>query len=130
MPDAWDGRFDPLFAQIHGLLHEIGGIRIENCKSRAICHDQYFIGDGPAGESAARPGARPGAFIHLDLRFLEGRSGEIRQAIGEAVLALLVESFGEVSNGLDLPVTVKVGDIRAAEYFKYPAGTLTPQSGR
>ena len=106
-----------LFGQLHDVLEESGGIRRENCKSRARVADPFLVGSG--GES--------GAFVHLDIRFLEGRSAEVKQAIGQLSLDLLLAWFRRSADRLDLQITVEIQDIRRSSYFKYPAGTLTPQ---
>ena len=102
-----------LFARLHDLLVDVGGIRRDNCKSRALALDDYLIGDGNPGR-----GGRERGFVHLDVRFMEGRS---------AARELLLACFQSANATLDLQLTVEVGDIEGASYFKHPAGTLTPQ---
>ncbi len=106
--------FQALFSQLHQVLNEVGNIIIENCKSRAIKRDEYFIGTGKIEN----------AFIHLEIRFIEGRSGELKQKIGEACLQIL-ENHLEISiRNLKLQITVEIVDIPKSSYFKYPSGTL------
>lgn len=107
-----------LLLDLHGLLKSEAGIKIENCKSRWRMAEEWAIGDG----------ATEGAFVHLDLRFLEGRSPRVKQAVGLAALERLRNHFGEVPEELNLQVTVEVRDIEKAAYFKYPPGTLGPPS--
>jgi 5-carboxymethyl-2-hydroxymuconate isomerase len=81
--------------------------------------EEWVTGDGE-GESA---------FVHLDIRFLEGRKPDVKQAIGEGAVELLHDHFMaavEASNDLDLQITVEIRDIQRASYFKYPPGTLGP----
>ena len=111
-----------LLLALHRMLHEVGGIKLENCKSRFIRVDDYAIADGGPGK-----GGRERAFIHLDVRFLDGRSAEVRQAVGRSALALLLEFFSWSVEALDLQVTVEVRDIDRQFYAKYPEGTLTTQ---
>ena len=105
-----------LFSQIHHIFEEIGGIRIENCKSRAIRLDDYYIGKGKIEN----------AFVHLEIRFIEGRSAELKGEIGQQSLAFLETYFAESISSLDLQITVEIIDIHKHGYFKYPKGTLTP----
>ena len=112
LPDDVTG----LLQELHTAVADIGGIRIGNCKSRVYVADDYLIGSG--GDQ--------GGFVHLDVRFLEGRSAEARQAIGKALLELLVQSITPINGAVDLHISVEVRDIARAEYFKYPEGTLTP----
>jgi len=53
-----------LFSKVHQILSNAGGIKVENCKSRAFKLEDYYIGQGGSNN----------AFVHLDLAFLEGRS--------------------------------------------------------
>lgn len=113
---------------IHQLLHATAGIRVENCKSRWWQVEDWVVGDG---EGAS-------AFVHLDLRFLEGRSLEVQQAVGRGALEILrshflpgpsevgPESRGSGVSAVDVQITVEVGEIRKATYFKFPGGTLGP----
>ncbi len=105
-----------LFKQFHTVLSEIGKINLKNCKSRAAVANNYWVGDG---ENTG--------FVHLDVRFLEGRQAAVVRQIGDQLLALLKDWFADAAEGIDLQITVEIRDIRQADYFKYPAGTFTPQ---
>lgn len=110
------GSLPGLFAALHGVLAEIGGIRLENCKSRAYSASDFLVGYGQ----------RQDAFVHLDIRFLEGRTDALKQAIGKHAVALLQDHFDPDRNRPELQLTVEVHDIARATYFKLPEGTLTP----
>jgi len=101
--------------KMHRVLNETGGIRLGNCKSRSRRLDTYAVGDGSLDN----------AFLHLDVRFMEGRPDEVKRAIGNELLQILMESFP--GTGLDLQITVEIRDIMGNSYFKHPEGTLTPQ---
>jgi 5-carboxymethyl-2-hydroxymuconate isomerase len=76
-------------------------------------------------------GEGPSAFVHLDIRFLEGRSPEVKRAIGDGALDLLHKHFApgaEEPEGLDFQITIEIRDIHRVTYFKYPPGTLGPPS--
>ncbi len=103
-----------LFLNLHRLLETVAGIRPENCKSRWREVEGWVVGSGDPAS----------AFVHLDLRFLEGRALEIQQAIGQGVLEMLKAHFLPEPEGLDLQITVEVQEIRKATYFKFPSGTL------
>jgi len=104
-----------LFHRLHEALVQTGGIRLENCKSRAYPARDFLVGSGSEGS----------AFVHLDIRFLEGRPAEVRQSIGQEARDILVEWFQFSVDTLDLQVTVEVRDIERALYFKFPEGTLS-----
>ena len=103
-----------IFLRLHQVLNVIGSIQIENCKSRAIRREDYRIGNGDAQN----------AFVHLEVRFLEGRSVELKQAIGNGCLQVLETYFAITSEELSLQITVEIVDIVKTSYFKYPTGTL------
>ena len=112
-------RFDvaDLLASFHGVLTEVGGIDLTNCKSRAVASDTYLIGDGEERH----------AFVHADVRFLEGRSPGVKRAIGSGMLRVLQEFFRGDAKRFDLQLTVEIRDIQREAYFKLPEGTFTPQ---
>jgi 5-carboxymethyl-2-hydroxymuconate isomerase len=103
-----------LLTSVHRVLERLGGIKIENCKSRWRKVEDWTVGEGQA----------PSAFVHLDLRFLEGRSEETKRAIGAATLEVLRAHFQPPDPEADLQITVEVQDIRSVVYFKHPPGTL------
>ena len=108
--------FRALFGDIHQCLNSTGGIKLENCKSRARAATHFHIGDGNPGN----------AFIHLHIEFVEGRSHELKQAIGLECLELLKRYYqSHLSDALQ--ITVEIRDISLKSYFKYPQGTLNYQ---
>jgi len=111
-----DADFTLLLSRLHSTLERIGGIRIENCKSRVYVAENFFIGSG---------GERNG-FVHLDIRFLEGRPPEIKRQIGQEAKAILLEWCQPLNPAIDLQVTVEARDIDRSFYFKHPEGTLSP----
>ncbi len=112
-----EGNFDTLFSSIHLVLERVGGILIDNCKSRARQCREFYIADGDPAH----------AFAHLEIRFIEGRTDEVREAIGKESLALLLDFFKSSVDSSRMQITVEVEDIKRNNYFKYPPGTLTPQ---
>ncbi|MGW8268390.1 MAG: 5-carboxymethyl-2-hydroxymuconate Delta-isomerase [Longimicrobiales bacterium] len=103
-----------LFLNLHALLNTVAGIRPENCKSRWREVEEWVVGFGDTSS----------AFVHLDLRFLEGRPLDVQQAVGEGALEILKAHFLPEPPGLELQITVEVQEIRKATYFKFPPGTL------
>jgi 5-carboxymethyl-2-hydroxymuconate isomerase len=74
------------------------------------------VGDG-AGESA---------FVHLDIRLLEGRPVEALQEVGKGTMEILASHFLPPVSGADTQITVEIQEIRRDAYFKEPEGTLAP----
>jgi len=110
-------QFSSLFHSIHKVIHKIGGISLDNCKSRAIPLDNFLIANGDSSH----------AFAHLSVRFVEGRHEETRIALGQRCLELLKGYFSESINTQKIQLTVEVQDIQLTHYHKYPEGTLTRQ---
>lgn len=106
---------DPgLLLGIHQLLESVAGIAIGNCKSRWREVDAWVVGSGQPDS----------AFVHLDIRFMEGRTDQVRDAVGRQALQLLRAHFTPPPPGLDLQITVEIRDILKTSYFKDPPGTL------
>ncbi len=100
--------FAELFAELHQCLAEVAGVPVENCKSRAIRHEQVVIGGGEATN----------AFAHLTIGFYAGRSPELKQEIGQRALALLQRYLTPASATLALQITVELREFQPADYFR------------
>ena len=88
---------------------------MENCKSRWREVGDFHVGSG--GEDKA--------FVHLAVRYLEGRPAQVQRSVGEALLSALKRHFADAPRGLELQITVEIEDIRRESYFKDPPGTLS-----
>ena len=105
--------FEHVFSQIHVALEEIAGARIGNSKSRARSVDT-FIADGDSVH----------AMVHLDIRFMEGRSTQAKASLSERCLEILEEAFSKAGEGRQLQISVAVADLERATYSKLPPGTI------
>lgn len=103
-----------LFAQVHAVLADVGGIKRRNCKSRSVALHDFLVGDGSA----------TAAFVHADVRFLEGRPTELKREIGRRIVHLLREQFPAPPGVRDLQLTVELRDIERSMYFKIPESSL------
>jgi 5-carboxymethyl-2-hydroxymuconate isomerase len=103
-----------LMLSLHRMLEEVAGIKVGNCKSRWRRVEEWVVADGAPG----------GAFVHLGMRFLEGRPQKTIGAVGPAALEILKGHFTPAPDGTRLQITVEVEEIRKASYFKDPPGTL------
>ncbi|HHS13909.1 MAG TPA: 5-carboxymethyl-2-hydroxymuconate isomerase [bacterium] len=97
----------PLLLSIHRVLQNTASISIENCKSRILKQDRFLIGEGESDR----------AFVHLQVRFLEGRKEEVKEAVGKRLLELLDLHF-QTDSECRLQITVELSDIKRAAYFK------------
>ena len=104
-----------LFSALHGVLAQVGGVSIENCKSRAVKHHDFYIGSGGSNK----------AFVHLGMTMLEGRPLALKQKVGENILRLLKDTYAASMVEHDLQITVEIRDIQRTTYFKVPEGTLS-----
>jgi 5-carboxymethyl-2-hydroxymuconate isomerase len=101
-------RFAPLFSDLHRLLEEVAGIDIANCKSRAVCQQVYFVAAGKDQE----------AFVHLELRLLEGRPPAVKERIGQACLEVMERVLAPSRARLRLQLTVEIVEMARDSYFK------------
>jgi len=102
-----------LLADLHACLEQTAGVDPSGCKSRVYGSRIYFIGDGDAEMS------EHGAFVHLQVSLLEGRTDEEKSVVSTACLALLKLAFLSGNADLDLQITVDVRDLNRAAYAKY-----------
>jgi len=112
------GSFGSLLHDIHLATSRIAGINLANCKSRCYPLEDFYVGGGNVD-------GRESAFVHLEVRFIEGRSTEVKQTLANELNELVRAFFKETCDGYDMQFTVEVSDILVAEYAKHPEGTLT-----
>ena len=109
-----------LLLRLHRVLESVAGVRIANCKSRWKEVDRWVVGAGDGGS----------AFVHLDIRLLDGRPEEVRRTVGVAALDILRSHFLPTPQGVDLQITVEVQEIRRSLYFKHPPSPAAPPRPR
>ena len=110
--------FNDLFQEVHQVLNQVAGIKIENCKSRAICLTDFYAGNGEKKE----------AFVHLDVSFFEGRSTSDKKEVGEQLLGVLRKYFKVGFAVYKLQITIEVHEIDRAMYFKTTSDTHLNES--
>ena len=112
-----------LFAGLHDLLESTAGIRKENCKSRWRVIDDWLIG-GEEGEAA---------FVHLSVRFLEGRSDRAKERFGRGALELLRSPFAAaetamMKSSLWNMVAMKPERLRSMKRYSHPGSrSISPR---
>jgi 5-carboxymethyl-2-hydroxymuconate isomerase len=95
-----------LFLKLHTRLAATGQFQLADIKSRAVCHEVHFSGDG----------AQDRAFITLNIQMLDGRSDEVKKEIS-ALAAELVAGFFPLSmKNQKTSITVQICDIHRASY--------------
>ncbi len=104
-----------ILKEIHTILNEVGKIKLENCKSRALSHSHYYIADGKIDH----------ALLHLEISFMEGRSDELKKEMGEMMIQYLQDYlnilYQDRAKKLKIQITVHFQDISKKSYFKYPS---------
>ncbi len=108
------GFFKPLFSQLHQILVGVCSASLESCKSRAVAHENYYIGDGNSKN----------AFVHLEVRLADGRSLSVREETGRQMLKILSEHFSKSLKELNLQITIESKEFPRNLYFKIPADTV------
>jgi 5-carboxymethyl-2-hydroxymuconate isomerase len=102
------GDLTGLLVELHHLIAAVGGIQIENLKSRAIRRDLFAIGAGGSNEG----------FVHLEIAMFGGRPAATKEEIGRGSLAILDRYFSPSKQGMALQITVEIRDMDREAYFK------------
>lgn len=93
-----------LFSLCHGVLVKTLKADLFRCQSRAICCEDFYVGDGSSQE----------AFIYLELLLLEGRSFSQLEEGGKELLKILQNCFSQ-SN---VQIAVRIVEFSSERYFK------------
>ncbi|MDH6144566.1 5-carboxymethyl-2-hydroxymuconate isomerase [Kitasatospora sp. GP30] len=97
-----------VLGKLHAALTDAGGFRHQDFKSRAVRMDRYFIGDGSYEQS----------FVNLDIRTFAGKSAEVRAAVSEAALAVLIEAFATTLRETACDISVQITDLDRTSYAR------------
>ncbi len=93
---------DNLLSEIPNLMEEIkgGNFSVSACKTRAISFDKYYV----AGKNQETT-----SFLHITIKILEGRSGEIKVNLAEKIANFaknLLENRQNIKEKNDLSVDI------------------------
>jgi 5-carboxymethyl-2-hydroxymuconate isomerase len=106
VPD--DPDFDLVLRRLHEAMTTVGPFDLSNVKSRAVRHERFRVADG----------AHDRAFVHLTVSVLAGREARVLRETGEAMLAVLRESFPRAGAERRCDVTVEIREMSPGLYFK------------
>lgn len=106
--------FKTIFHELHKILVTVCSASLESCKSRAIQHEIFYIGDGNPKN----------AFVHLEICLADGRPLKIREEVGQQMLEVLSKYFSKSLRDLNLQITVESKEFQRKLYFKIPSGTV------
>ncbi|MBN2449390.1 MAG: 5-carboxymethyl-2-hydroxymuconate Delta-isomerase [Lentisphaeria bacterium] len=100
--------FDDLFARLHEAVARTAGVSVGACKSRAVSRDTFRVGEGAVN----------GAFVHLEVGLLSGRTPEQHREVAAACLEVLADYYAPSLQALDVQVTVEVRAMERESYQK------------
>jgi 5-carboxymethyl-2-hydroxymuconate isomerase len=90
----------------------LGGIDIKNCKSRVLKLRDYYIANGKDNQ----------AFVHLEVKILQGRTEKWKSEIGQALLNILQENYSDIPGSPFLQISIEIVDMKRKSYFKFIHG--------
>lgn len=93
--------FAEFFAATHKILAETLPTNLDDCKSRAIKQDNYYIGDGNSD----------GAFVYAYIQVKAGRSEAVLRAVEQQMLALLESHFAQSRRERNLQITLQIREL-------------------
>jgi 5-carboxymethyl-2-hydroxymuconate isomerase len=93
---------------INELLDKSEQFRLSDIKSRAICYETVYLGDG----SPER------AFVNLKVSILSGRNLIIRKELSTKLHDLLIEKFSSSTQNTKCSLTVEIKEIDTETYSK------------
>lgn len=91
---------------VHNALIATGQFVLDDIKSRIVRHDRYVVGNGKGNQ----------AFVALQIQILSGRDDEVKGAISEEALRILLSAFPRTLAELQASITVQISDIHRASY--------------
>jgi len=100
--------FGELFEPIHQLLERSLNVNPLNCKSRVICHDNFFVANGDPKH----------AFAHLQIKVLDRHPFEGKQEVGAGAFELIKTFFKDQVAGLCFQPSVEIHEMKGDLYYK------------
>ena len=104
VPDRPDLR--RVLLDLHDALAATGLFERKDLKSRAVRHELFVVADG----AEDRP------FVALSIAILDGRPDEVKAALSEAALEVLVRAFPRLVEQGRGAISVEVRDLHRASY--------------
>ena len=104
VPDGTDPR--RVLLDLHEALMASALFERKDIKSRAVRHDVFAVADG----------AEDRAFVALSIAILDGRPDDVKAALSEAALEVLVRAFPKLVEGGRGAISVEIRDLHRASY--------------
>ncbi len=99
--------FITLFQSCHQVLVQELPTQLDSCKSRALKHTTYYIGNGKVQN----------AFVIVNIRIMPGRHADTLQKTGMALMDVLKTHFASSLKNTDCQITLEINEI-GTFYFK------------
>ena len=109
VPDQPD--FRRVLLDLHEVLTASGLFEKKDIKSRVVRHDVFAVADGAEDRS----------FVALSIAILDGRSDDVKAALSEAALDVLVHALPKLVAGGRGAISVEVRDLHRASYGRVRA---------
>ncbi len=112
--DIEENNLNMLFSRLHEVLVNKAGAELFRCQSRAMCYENFFVGDGKANR----------AFVYLQVFLLEGRTINQLQETGNELLRVLQDGFKDLLLRYNAQISVHLNEIpvdrfdKSNHYFK------------
>ena len=100
--------FTHLLLDVNELLAGTGLFKLDDIKSRAICHNLYVIGDGAPDRT----------FVTINICILSGREEVVKIELSNTVLKLLERLFPRTLAETRCSLTVRITDMHRNSYAK------------
>jgi 5-carboxymethyl-2-hydroxymuconate isomerase len=97
-----------LFSRLHEVLVNKAGAELFRCQSRAICCENFCVGDGGKNR----------AFVYLQVLLLEGRTLNQLQETGSGLLKTLQDGFKDLLLHYNAQISVHLNEIPADRSYK------------
>lgn len=105
---AQEVAYDEMFAALHQILVQTTGASLAACKSRAVQLQRYYLAEGQPD----------GAFVHLTIGLLAGRSDEQKMEATRQCAQVLAAHYRPSLDALGLQISVELRDIHRESYYK------------
>lgn len=97
-----------VFADLHELMAHTGQFKKSDIKSRAICHEEFYVGNGhPAG-----------SFVSLRIFIMSGRTSFFRKSLSQSAFAVLKKHFEQSLQKAGFSLTVQIQEMERDSYIK------------
>jgi len=106
--DMTESNLNILFLRLHDVLVNKAGAELFRCQSRAICCENFCVGDGESNR----------AFVYLQVFLLEGRTLNQLQETGSELLKTLQDGFKDLLLHYSAQISVHLNEIPADRSYK------------